>query len=350
MAHRIQSVVAVTAIALLAGCGSSSPAANPLPTSSLVVTATPASVTADGVQAVSVTVTGAATGTVSLSTTRGAFGSGYKGIQLASLPSTVVLTTCNATTDATCAGAAVIRAGDSVGTFGEASVVFTAPSTPTPTCTTCGTTACVGQVCDTAGRVCSSGTPSTCSVCPAGTPGCATTGQVTLELVAAATRIPADGTSTTTITATLLQDATPMPGQTIAFTSSLQGTKLSTPAVTDASGQTTVVLTSVAGGGDTTVAATYPASGTASARSEVVVSMPKLAQLTVLGYQYEVLGARYSDFQERSVVTFQALDTASLPYPAGLTVIFRHESLGSSFIGDSDETCKAEFPACQVPA
>jgi hypothetical protein len=76
--------------------------------------------------------------------------------------------------------------------------------------------------------------------------------------------------------------------------------------------------------------------------------MPRLAQLTVAGYEFEVLGARHSDFQERSAVTFQALDTASLPYPAGLTVTFTHETLGQSFIGDSYANCTASYPSCQT--
>ncbi len=38
----------------------------------------------------------------------------------------------------------------------------------TPTCATCGPSACVGVTCDTAGHTCSASSPSTCSTCPGG--------------------------------------------------------------------------------------------------------------------------------------------------------------------------------------
>ncbi|MGA8890245.1 MAG: Ig-like domain-containing protein [Anaeromyxobacteraceae bacterium] len=350
MSRSNQRLLAVLAAALLGACGGSTDTpANSLPSTVLTVTATPASVTADGVQTVSVTVTGTATGTVSLSTSRGTFSTGDVSIRVTSLPASVTLIACDASTSSTCAGSALVRAADLYGAYGQTTVTFVAPSTPSPGCSTCGTEACVGQVCDSQGRVCSPGTPSTCSVCPAGTATCQDpTGQPALGLVAARTRIPADGVATTTITATLEQDGTPVAGKIITLATSLAGTRLSTPAVTDANGQTTAIFTSSDAGGEATITGTYAASSTVSATATVVVTMPRLALLTVAGYQHEVLGARESDFQEKSTVTFQALDTAGLPYPAGLAVAFRHESLGQSFIGESFAACAAAFPACQA--
>ncbi len=203
---------------------------------------------------------------------------------------------------------------------------------PSTTCTACGQPQCVGMTCDAQGRVRSSGSPSTCSTCPVGVTTCADPALFALTLVPASERIAANGSSTTTVTATLTFDGAPVPGKTIAFTTSA-GTFASTPSPTNASGQTTIVLQSAAAGDVATVTGTFAARPGSTVSGTATISMPLLGRITHLASDFEVLGARHSGFQEQSVLTYQVFDAMNLPYPPGLTVNFEHESLVGSFIG-----------------
>ncbi len=205
-------------------------------------------------------------------------------------------------------------------------------------CTACGEPACVGMICNVAsGLVCSNGTPSTCSTCPAGTITCADSSAFSLVLTAASNRIPAIDTATTIITATLKMNGTALAGQAIAFSSVGAGTLSSSPPLTDANGQTTVVFTSSRAGGQAVITGSFVASSSTKIQGAATVDMPYLGQVALLSMQYDVLGARYSDFQERSTLLFELRDTTGLPYPAGLSVQFSHESLGHSYVGLSYE-------------
>ena len=167
MVRRIRFLSFTLAVALLAGCSSSSPN-NTLPTAVLGITVSPATVVANGTNTVSVTVTGSTNGgAVTASANRGLFSNGQKAVQAASTPTTLTLVTCNGEVDAGCAGTVVIRAVDGLGVAGVATVTFTS-SGGGVVCSSCGAAACVGVVCDADGHTCSSESPSTCSACPTG--------------------------------------------------------------------------------------------------------------------------------------------------------------------------------------
>ncbi len=178
-------------------------------------------------------------------------------------------------------------------------------------------------------------------------------GQYSLTLQAASTRIAADGAATTTITATLRGPAGAVIGAPIAFTSSAAGSALTTPANTDASGQTTVTFTSDAAGGTAVVTAKYTISAgppPVQVAGTVSISMPQLGQVNLLSQQYQILGVRSSGFQETSLLTFQLLDTANSAYPPGLTVAFAQDSLGGSYIGASANCSSGTPSTCTASA
>ncbi len=463
--HRTSRTLASTAAALLAAACSSSSGGGAPPGGVLTLTVTPLSAAADGVSTVAIHIEGSTKGPVSVSTSRGRFGNGFQAITVPATPADITLHSCDARADSGCAGSTQIRAVDAGGATGQAGVTFTSPGGGGGGCSSCSTPACQGQVCDALGHVCSSLSPSTCSVCPGGSaeicsngqddncdgladcadpqcqpvgagagqicdgqghtcspasapggstcsvcsgnggvaeaqetscsdgrdndcdgladcedPGClnqacnpananfqcrSSGGSVTctdtsslysLVLTAtrpapyagsSGTRLPADGSSQTVIGATLKYDGAPVPGATISFGSSLAGTTVSGAPVTDAQGRTAATFTSSANGGTSVVTATYVPAGSPGATpvaATVSIDMPLLGQIRLSSQQYSILGVRFSGYQEKSVLTFQALDSAGAAYPAGLRVTFTHDSQGGSFIG-AVASCTGGFPS-----
>jgi hypothetical protein len=110
----------------------------------LIVTATPASATADGSSKVAIHVEGAAKGPISLLVTRGTLASGARTQTFAATPFDAELASCDAHVDSTCAGSVSIQAQDADGALGFAAVSFTTPrdavTTPDAGTTDGGTT------------------------------------------------------------------------------------------------------------------------------------------------------------------------------------------------------------------
>jgi hypothetical protein len=106
-----------------------------------------------------------------------------------------------------------------------------------------------------------------------------------------------------------------------------------------------VVLTANLAGGDATVTGTYAATGFANVTGSAVVALPKLGQLNLLSQGQDILGVRYSGYQETSIVVFQAVDSANVNYPPGLSVNFTHQSLARSYIGASEGNCTVANPS-----
>jgi hypothetical protein len=199
---------------------------------------------------------------------------------------------------------------------------------------------------DCLGQACSAVNPAYVCVAVGATVTCADpTSQYSLVLTAGSNRIPADGVATTTVTATLKQNGAPLVGKVIAFASPLAGTSVSAPPLTDSNGQTSVVFTANATGGSATVTGTFAATAALNVTGQAIIALPQLGQVNLLSQQHDILGVRFSGFQETSILTFQLFDTANQPYPPGLKVDFTHQSLGRSFIGINEATCTVAIPS-----
>lgn len=211
----------------------------------------------------------------------------------------------------------------------------------------CNDPACNGQQCG----------PSGTQLCYGSTPNAAckdTTSQYALVLSAQRTAVPADGTSTVVITAKLEKDTTGngtfvlQTNQALTFaTSDTQAPLTPTAATTDANGIASTTLRSDASGGTARVTASYTIPGSTTVISAILdIAMPALGAVKAINQQYSVMGARYSGFQETNLITFQLLDGASNPYPAGLAVTFTHGSLGGSYIGNVATACAVGMSNC----
>lgn len=169
-----------------------------------------------------------------------------------------------------------------------------------------------------------------------------TTSTFTLVVTASSTRLPADGAATATITATLKDGSTPQTNKQIVFSVASGGGSINpTSATTNVSGQAQATFTSSASGGPATVQAAYD-TGSQWIYGTVVIEQPKLQRIELLTQQYNIMGVRYSGFQESNNISFKLYDENQQTYPAGLQVTFEHEPKGGSFIGSSP-SCTASM-------
>ncbi|HEY7724278.1 MAG TPA: Ig-like domain-containing protein [Anaeromyxobacteraceae bacterium] len=357
------------------GCGKSSKA-GPV-ASSLAVTATPATVLANGTNTVAVHVAGGASGSISVTTNRGTFPGGSKSATLTGPGGDLVLTTCNIAVDASCAGVAVVAAIDSTLTQASASATFGGFELCTSNCAF--DAACVSHACTTGAGgsgTCSAGTPSACvapactpspagaitetscsdgidndcstkidcvdrpacdgQACKAGSPtflcqagACTDVSSGTaLEVTPARTRLPANGAATTPVVLRVTKDGAPQAGVGIALATTL-GSLSAASATTGADGTATVTFTASATAGAAAVTASLTAVPVIS--QSAIVTMPALGQI-VLGapIAYPVMGVRGSGYREINLVTVAVQDDAGLSYPDGLAVRFEHQRLGGS--------------------
>ena len=173
-----------------------------------------------------------------------------------------------------------------------------------------------------------------------------TTSTYSLVVVATPNKLAANGTSTSTVTATLRDGATPLGNRSVTFSvSSGQGSVNPTATTTNpTTGVATTVFTSSANGGPATVQVAYD-TGTQIITGTVVIQQPPLNDLTLVRQEYTIMGVRGSGYNESNQFTFQLTDGISSPYPPGLTVNFTHTSLGGSYLGAtpncSGNTCTA---------
>ena len=361
---------AALASVAVAGCSSKS---DSTPTPSLVsVSVSSASVVANGVNTVTVHVVAGAGQTVYLSTDRGTFAGGLQSTSITG-PGDLELTTCDAATEASCAGVAHVvaswqgaststtvsfgslalcasncaldaacaarscsLAGGGTGTCSSGTpAVCTAPAcTPNPAGATNETSCsdhtdndcngkidCADGACD--GQPCQAGAPT--FVCSAGACTDISSGSA-ITVTPARTRLPANGAATTSLTVKVTKAGLAQPGVGVTLATTLGA--LSAPtAVTGADGTAVVTFTASA----TTGAATVTASLTAVplVAQSAVITMPAMGQLqgSVL---YPVMGVNGSGYREINPISVALVDNQGLAYPAGLEVRFEHHQVGGS--------------------
>lgn len=163
-----------------------------------------------------------------------------------------------------------------------------------------------------------------------------------VTVAATRTRLPADGVATSDVTATFRRDGVAIPNATCTFA---PAARFSAPlaVLTNAAGRAAHRFTSDPAGGTATVTVSCT-DGVATVAGTLAIDQPLLGQVRLQDQQYAVLGARGSGFQEKSLLTFEVLDSEGNPYPAGLAVSFVHESQGDSFIGPVS-TCTVAVPS-----
>jgi hypothetical protein len=114
--------LALCALAALAACSNES--STDVPPAPLLMSASPDTAPADGASFVVITVTNGRP-PITLSTTRGTFENGSTTTQLASVPNTALLRSCDARVTASCAGPAGVTASDQALVRGSVVVTFT---------------------------------------------------------------------------------------------------------------------------------------------------------------------------------------------------------------------------------
>ncbi len=372
--------------AATAGCKSDSGhTPDTTPTAPTVtLTASDASVIANGVNTVTLSVTdGGGSGPIQFTTTRGTFSGGGTTTSIAGATGTVTLVTCNASTVSTCAGTAVVTATGPSGSD-SVSIVFGSLASVCPS--NCSADpGCAGSACTLTGGgagSCSATTPSVCTAAPActrspagassetscsdgtdndcnGKTDCAESscaGQqcgalatsvcksgacvdlssgLSMRIVPVRTRLPADGTTSTTIRVALTSALDPVPnlGVTLSLTPAGFGTLSATTGTSDLNGNVFVTYTAPATPGSAVITATVTLIPTVTGFT--TITMPRFGALQVPDpyAAHLVMGAKTSGWNEFSPVMVQALDDQGMPYPDGLAVRFEHRTFGGSTFG-----------------
>jgi Bacterial Ig-like domain (group 1) len=388
-ARRFVAATAVLLSAFVTGCSQEkSSSIEPLPPPTPVVTIVPSvtGVVANGTNTVILTVTDTGGGPVTVTANRGTFSPG--GGQTATVPGAsgnVTLVTCDAAL-AGCAGTALVTATAGTRTdsasiaFGDLATVCTAncgadigcqtrACTPTgggtgtcsattpSTCisaSTCspnpiGTTSETGALCADAldndcngntdgadaaceGQPCASGSPTlvwrsgACTDITAG---------LGIKVTPVRTRLPANGTATTTVVVEVTADGDPGANMAVSISTSF-GTLSAASGTTGADGTVSFTFTSTATPGVATITAAVAAVPVVS--HTATITMPRLGsfQLPAAPVQFPVMGAKGSAWNEFGSVQVQVLDDTGQPYPDGLAVRFEHRPLGGSTLGDPD--------------
>ncbi|MFT3913786.1 MAG: hypothetical protein QM704_06660 [Anaeromyxobacteraceae bacterium] len=352
---------------------------------------------ANGANTVSLDVTDTEGGPVVLTTTRGTFvSSGTKTFTSTGAQSTVVLTTCDAATDSTCAGTVLIKA-----TRGTAldSLTFSFVSLVTACASSCAAdTTCTNQACTTTGGASGkcAGTPLQCVASGGGSGGnctatgatetacgdgldddcdgkidCAdsdcnnkqcnasfatylcqsnactdTTSGLALVLAPARTRLPADGTTQIAVDVAVSNGGDPAPGLVVNMAASPAVGITPAQATADSKGIAHFTFTAPATPQAVQLTASLAIVPTLTATA--TITMPALGALAIAAnapVSPTVLGATGSGWNETGYVSVLVLDDKGQPYPDGLPVRFEHRQLGGSTLAGSlaldTATCKA---------
>lgn len=358
------------------------------------ITASTATVLANGTNTVTLTVTDTRGGPVNVTTNRGTFSGGGQAATVAGASGTLTLVTCNASTTSGCAGVATITASSATGTastmvaFGSLAEVCatscsadpgcagractaaggasgtcsgTAPSacvpaaatcTPSPASATTETSCsdgvdndCDGAI-DCAAAACDAQACGTGSVCQAGACTDVTSGMA-IQVSPVRARLPADGAATTAVVVTVTADGAPAAGFEVALATDL-GALAQPTATTGPDGKATFDFTSSAAAGVATLTASLSAQPELAARA--TVTMPRLGSFRLVEepLQHPVMGARGSAWNELGFIRVQVVDDLGEPYPDGLAVRFEHRPLGGSTLGVplAPPTAACPAPAC----
>jgi hypothetical protein len=376
MTRRLARLAAVV-LAVLAAC---SGANNNSPvTTSLVVTANPTSVVANGKNTVTIHVEAATKTPITVRTLHGAFPGGGTA-QIDGLTGDVTLTTCNAATDSACATSFDVLASDAANNAGHVTLRFSAPADCSSNCAL--DTACVGQACTPSGGAAGSGTctgsPAACVAnggactatqttettcndgldndcnglidcadtacdgqpCKAGDPTWSCQSKVCTQsttgyaLAVAPTRTRLAPGSTTPVVVTVKNNGVAAPNVQVKLTPSA-GTVATATQSTGVDGTATFSYTALNGvnpvnpGVVTLTASVTPASGN-PITLDAKVTIPNLGSLVLGSVMFDVMGVSGSGYQEQNQLVVQALDDAGKAYPDGLAVTFSHVSVGGS--------------------
>ncbi len=322
------------------GCKKDKGYTPPTPAPTVTITASATSVVADGSNTVTLTLTNTAGGSVTVTTTRGTFATGGTSVATTQASATIVLVTCNATTDTTCAGPAVVTAtgaqtGSVTITFGALADMCEADCSVD---LDCGGLACIGT---TGAGTCSSTNPSSCVVSSGGGGGGGGgTGGPAIAVTPDRARLPAIASTTTTVVVEVTNDGQPVSGASVALSTTL-GTLSPISGTTGADGKLTVTFTSSGGTGVATITATTTATTTIPVLTgTATITIPRLGsiQLPAKAAQYAVQGVKGSGWNELGWLQVQVLDEAGEPYPDGLTVRFEHRPLGGSTLSEPHVT------------
>ncbi len=368
--------------AVAAGCSKDEGHTPAQPGPSVSVTPSATSVVANGTNIVTLNVTDTGAVAVTVTTDRGTLNGGVTSYVIpagtGATTGTVTLTTCNSATNLGCPGVAAVRATSTSG-VANASINFTSLASACQT--NCGADAgCAGLVCAlVAGGTgtCSATTPSSCLSAPACTPTAATEtscsggvdedcngktdcadsacdGQackpgsptfvcasgactdlasgLAVVVTPARTRLPANGTASTTVTVAVTQASKPVANAAVTLSTNA-GTLSATTGTTDDAGELVVTFTAPA----TAAVARITAASTLvpSVSGSATITMPQLGSLQIPATwaAHPVMGVKSSGFYEFGAVMVQALDDQGVPYPDGLAVRFEHRSLGGSTFG-----------------
>lgn len=366
-------------LASSAACSKKSDSGTPAAT--VAITASKRTVVANGVNTITLTVTDTEGGPVTVTTNRGSFAGGVKTATISGASGTLTLTTCDAATESTCAGTATVTASHSTTatvsiTFGLLATACDADCSADPSCASLSCSLAGGGT-----GTCSSTSPSTCTSAPACTrnpagassetscsdgidndcsgdtdcdePSCAnqacqtgsptflcksgactdTTSGLAITVTPARTRLPANGTATTTVEVAVTSDGQPAVGMGVTVSTSL-GTLSAGTGTTGPEGTVSFVFTASAVPGVATVSASVTAVSTVARTA--AVTMPALGSLQIPAtspVQNPVQGARGSGWNEFGYVSAIVLDDAGERYPDGLAVRFEHRRLGGSTLG-----------------
>lgn len=343
-------------------------------------------VKADGASTVTIQVAGAMTAPIRVTTPRGSFAGGQKTASISATSGSVDFVVCDARTDRNCAGTVVISALDGNNAYGEITVNLIGfeasctngldsnkdgrigcvdPDCDTKSCSasggvtgTCTTGACIPPVCtptsDT--EVCDNGVDDDCDnqidcaatacdgqACKPGSPtficrskACTDIGSgYAITVTATRTRLPANGTSTTTVTAKVTKTTVAQPDIVVSFATDLggfvgatQGAPLT--ATTGDDGTATVAFQASATAGTATLTAGLR--DVPQVSQTAFITMPSLGSITIGSIQTQVMGVKFSGFNEQNSLSVLLLDTDQKPYPDGLAVRFEHQQLGGSTI------------------